>query len=116
MQLMPAIARQYGVQDSYDPHENLRAGATHLRSLLERYDGDLRLSLAAYNAGSGAVKRYRGVPPYRETQNYIRKIHDLLGGNVAGRQTPKRDRLSAAASPAPPRVVYAADGTISLVN
>ena len=116
MQLMPAIARQYGVQDSYDPHENLRAGATHLRSLLERYDGDLRLSLAAYNAGSGAVKRYRGVPPYRETQNYIRKIHDLLGGNVAGRQTPKRDRLSADASSAPPRVVYAADGTISLVN
>lgn len=115
MQLMPEIARQYGVQDPYDPHQNLRAGATHLSSLLERYDGDLRLTLAAYNAGSGAVRRYNGVPPYQETRNYIRKVHEWLGGKSAARRSPNTERVRAAPS-APVRVVYASDGTISLVN
>ena len=115
MQLMPEIARQYGVHDPYDPHQNLRAGATHLSSLLDRYDGDLRLTLAAYNAGSGAVKRYSGVPPYLETRNYIRKVHELLGGKAVVRQPPKRGREGVAAS-APVRIVYGSDGTISLVN
>lgn len=115
MQLMPVIAREYGVHDPYDPHQNLRAGATHLSSLLERYDGDLTLTLAAYNAGSGAVKRYNGVPPYRETRNYIRKIHDLLGGTAGPRRSTKRERETVASS-APVRLVYASDGTISLVN
>lgn len=116
MQLMPEIARQYGVLNAYDPHQNLRGGATHLSSLLERYDGDLTLTLAAYNAGSGAVKRYRGVPPYRETRDYIRRVHDLLEGKVATRRSPKRQRADAVASSAPVRVVYGADGTISIVN
>ncbi len=116
MQLMPDVARKYGVRDAYDPHENLRAGATHLSSLLDRYDGDLTLTLAAYNAGPGAVKRYRGVPPYRETRNYIRKVQDLLGGKATARQSAKVGRGTAVVSSAPVRLVYAADGTISFVN
>lgn len=116
MQLMPELARSYGVSDPYDPHQNLRAGATHLSSLLDRYDGDLTLTLAAYNAGSGAVQRYRGVPPYRETRDYIRRVRSLLEGNGVARRSSKRPRADAVVSAAPVRIVYAADGTISLVN
>ncbi|HUF47013.1 MAG TPA: lytic transglycosylase domain-containing protein [Vicinamibacterales bacterium] len=72
MQLMPATAAQYGVTDPFDPAQNLDAGLRHLRRLLERYDR--RHALAAYNAGEGAVNRYGGVPPYRETQAYVRRI------------------------------------------
>lgn len=115
MQLMPATARQYGVGNPYDPQQNLRGGATHLNDLLERYDGDLTLVLAAYNAGSGAVKRYGGVPPYRETRNYVRKVHDLLDGLGAGQRSAQRPRTTSRPS-RPARIVYAADGTISLVN
>lgn len=72
MQLMPATANQYGVTDPFDPAQNLDAGLKHLRGLLGRYDRSR--ALAAYNAGEGAVSRYGGVPPYRETQQYIRRI------------------------------------------
>jgi soluble lytic murein transglycosylase-like protein len=72
MQLMPATAREYGVTDPFDPAQNLDAGLRHLRGLLGRYDRSR--ALAAYNAGEGAVSRYGGVPPYRETQQYIRRI------------------------------------------
>jgi soluble lytic murein transglycosylase-like protein len=113
MQLMPATARQYGVRNAYDPHQNLRGGATHLSSLLERYDGNLTLTLAAYNAGSTAVQRYDGVPPYPETRDYIRKVRDLLDGRRPARGAASNSR-SVVSSPI--RVIYAADGTISLVN
>ena len=73
-QLMPATARGMGVQNAYDVRENLWAAVRIVRGNLERNDGDLALALACYNAGSGAVRRYGGVPPYRETQNYIRKV------------------------------------------
>ncbi|HEX3032880.1 MAG TPA: lytic transglycosylase domain-containing protein [Bacillota bacterium] len=78
MQLMPATARGLGVADTFDPAQNIEGGAKYLKSLLDRFDNDLSLALAAYNAGPNAVKRYGGVPPYKETQNYVRKIMDNL--------------------------------------
>ncbi len=72
-QLMPATAADTGVTDVFDPADNLRGGADYLRSLLERF-GSLTLALAAYNAGPATVERYNGVPPYRETRQYVRKI------------------------------------------
>lgn len=72
MQIMPALVRQYGLDDPFDPVRNLEAGMRHLRSLLRRFD--IRGALAAYNAGEGAVTRYGGVPPYRETEAYVQRI------------------------------------------
>lgn len=74
MQLMPETARLHSVADAYDPSDNVEGGARHLRMLLDRYQGDLELSLAAYNAGSGAVEKYRGVPPFSETREYVRRV------------------------------------------
>ena len=74
MQLMPATARSLGVKDSLDPADNLDGGTRHLRGLIERYNGDVKRALAAYNAGEGAVARHGGVPPYPETVAYVRKV------------------------------------------
>jgi len=74
MQLMPSTAERYGVKDVFDPAENVSGGTRYLRDLLERYHGNLKNSLAAYNAGEGAVARFGGVPDYRETRNYVRKV------------------------------------------
>ncbi len=81
MQLMPATAKRFGVRASelWEPERNLEAGSKYLRWLLDRFDGDLKLALASYNAGEGSVKRYGGVPPYRETRKYIRRIYQTLG-------------------------------------
>jgi hypothetical protein len=79
MQLMPATARQLKVSNPFNPEENVDAGVRHLKQLLESYGGDVRLSLAAYNAGSGAVMRNRGIPKYSETQNYVKRITNLYG-------------------------------------
>ena len=74
MQLMPATAQGLGVSDPYDPTQSIDAGARYLRGQLDRYHGDVRLALAAYNAGPGAVAQYGGVPPYPETQNYVAAV------------------------------------------
>jgi soluble lytic murein transglycosylase-like protein len=74
MQLMPETARLHNVSDAYDPGENVEGGVRHLRMLLDRYQGDIELSLAAYNAGSGAVERHGGIPPFVETRDYVRRV------------------------------------------
>ena len=74
MQLMPGTAKELGVDDAFDPAQNIDAGARLLRQLLEKYSGRLAEALAAYNAGAGAVAKHNGVPPYRETRGYIRKV------------------------------------------
>jgi soluble lytic murein transglycosylase-like protein len=75
MQLMPETAAEYGVENAYDPEENIRAGTEYLASLIRRYDDNEELALAAYNAGPGAVEKYgRTIPPYRETRSYVARI------------------------------------------
>jgi len=74
MQLIPATARRFGVQDPFEPRQNLHGGMAYLRWLRERFRGNLRLTLAGYNAGEGVVERYGGVPPYPETREYVRRI------------------------------------------
>ncbi|HSS96956.1 MAG TPA: lytic transglycosylase domain-containing protein [Terriglobales bacterium] len=83
MQLMPQTARQLRVRNPFDPEQNVDAGVRHLKQLMENYNGDVKLTLAAYNAGAGAVRRSAGIPHFAETRNYVRRITDLYnnGGN-----------------------------------
>jgi hypothetical protein len=114
MQLMPGTAKQYGVQDAFDPLQNLRAGAVHLRHLLDRFDGDLTLALAAYNAGAGAVTRHGGVPDYAETLEYLRRVKSRLGPSA-----PIRPSQSSSPEESPYRDVQLLrqpDGSVLLVN
>jgi hypothetical protein len=86
MQLMPGTARELGVSDPFDPAQSVRGGARYLRRLLDRFGGRLDLALAAYNAGPGAVEEHGGVPPYRETREYVRKVIRIfkkLGGGAS---------------------------------
>jgi soluble lytic murein transglycosylase-like protein len=78
MQLIPATARRFGVEDVWDPEQNLRGGMAYLRWLLDHFDGDIRLALAGYNAGEQAVRRHQGIPPYDETRNYVKRISRRL--------------------------------------
>jgi hypothetical protein len=77
MQLIPATARRFGVTDAFDPAQNIEGGTQYLAWLLKRYNNDLTLASAAYNAGEGAVDRHGGVPPYRETRNYVQRVAQL---------------------------------------
>ncbi|MFK7989641.1 MAG: lytic transglycosylase domain-containing protein [Sandaracinaceae bacterium] len=90
MQLMPATAARMGVTDVFDPRQNILGGARYLRILANQFNGDLVLTVAAYNAGEGAVLRYRGIPPYAETQGYVRRVlrwyYDFLEAEPTGRQ------------------------------
>lgn len=79
MQLMPGTARRFGCNDAYDTAANIEAGTKYLRFLLQRFNGNISLALAGYNAGEGSVDKYNGVPPYNETQNYVRIITTRYG-------------------------------------
>ena len=74
MQLIPATAKRFGVRDSYKPQQNIRGGTKYLRFLMTRFRGDLKKVIASYNAGEGAVDRYKGIPPYKETQQYVKNV------------------------------------------
>jgi len=80
MQLMPDTADRLDVDDPFDPEENIRGGVREISRLVDRYAGNLQLALAAYNAGEGAVARYRGIPPYKETRSYVSRILTLYTG------------------------------------
>jgi soluble lytic murein transglycosylase-like protein len=110
MQLVPGTARQLGVNNAFDPRQNLDGGVHYLQMLLQRYTGDLDRALAAYNAGPGAVDRARGVPPLRETREYVRKVTDSYF-------RPGSDRPSHA--PGASRSIYqtvAEDGRVVFTN
>lgn len=108
MQLMPSTARSLNVKNPFDPEQNVDAGVRHLKQLLENYGGDVKLTLAAYNAGSGAVARSAGVPHFAETQNYVRKITNLYYGGF--------DFASSGASHDPVTVQRDARGVLYISN
>jgi soluble lytic murein transglycosylase-like protein len=112
MQLMPATAARLGVRDIFDPQQNIEGGVKYMRILLDMFDGDVRLALAGYNAGEGAVLKYgRNVPPYRETQEYVRRIsqrYALMRDPSTARVAPRVSRTQIARLKAaePPPLVY----------
>jgi soluble lytic murein transglycosylase-like protein len=96
MQLMPRTASDMGVEDSFKPDENVRGGSTYLDSLLTRYHDNMALALAAYNAGPAAVDKYRGIPPYRETQAYVARVIHEFNRRVLAREAQVRKAAATA--------------------
>ena len=124
MQLMPSTIWRLSVGDAYDPHENIGAGVRYLRQLLDQFQGDLTLALAAYNAGENAVLRYKGVPPYQETRDYVAKVLSLYQRRQGERITNGAIKVVAQVAaaqplpPPPPPSLYKAEasGTILYSN
>lgn len=95
MQLLPGTARRFKVEDIWDPIDNLKGGMAYLRWLLDLYEGDRNLSLAAYNAGEHSVKRYGGIPPYRETRHYVKRINRIYNQTILARTVSADDTATA---------------------
>jgi soluble lytic murein transglycosylase-like protein len=115
MQLIPSTARRFGVTDVFNPVQNIQGGARYLRYLLDLYSGDYRLALAAYNAGEGAVQKYGGVPPYRETQNYVNQVGKQL--QKAAKAQPKPVETKPVVSDGPHmQEIVEKDGTVRYVS
>ncbi|HEY0004220.1 MAG TPA: lytic transglycosylase domain-containing protein [Pyrinomonadaceae bacterium] len=93
MQLIPMTAKRFNCEDASDPESNVEAGTKYLRWLLKRFDGNVTLALAGYNAGEGSVDKYEGVPPYNETQNYVRIITSRYGKTYHPILTPEEARV-----------------------
>jgi SLT domain-containing protein len=110
MQLMPQTAQQMKLTNPFNPEENIDAGVRHLKDLLDSYGGDVRLSLAAYNAGAGAVARSAGIPHYAETRNYVKRITQLYGGSMGS------NYLFSGASREPVRVQRDVRGVLYISN
>ena len=109
MQLIPSTARQLGVKDAFSPKENIEAGVKYLKYLTDYYKNDLRLALAAYNAGPGAVDKYKWIPPYAETQNYVYQVGKRWG-DAKRRATTQPATAAPAAKPAADKIVEAKPG------
>jgi len=110
MQLMPPTARRMGVSNSFDARQNIFGGTRYLRLMLDTFQGNLSYALAAYNAGPNAVRRHGGIPPYKETRNYVAKIRSWIPRATAATPmsfAPRRDNpIATKLDPAPPRVYY----------
>ena len=107
MQLIPETADRFGVRDIFDPAENVAGGVKYLRHLLDRYDGDPQLTLAAYNAGEAAVERAQGIPPYPETEDYVSRVSRFYA--VSGRSASSEQAEDDASNAIRPRIVVYVD-------
>jgi soluble lytic murein transglycosylase-like protein len=120
MQLIPSTARRFGVGDVFNPVDNIQGGAKYLRYLLDLYNGNYPLALAAYNAGEGAVAKHGGVPPYRETQNYLRLVKNQLDKRPAkpAAVAPAKQEAAPRDPNAPAKIVeiVETDGTVRYVS
>lgn len=116
MQLIPATARRFGVENAFNPVENIQGGAKYLRYLLDLYQGDYPLALAAYNAGEGAVAKYGGVPPYKETRSYVQSVRKQLE-KTSAKPVVKPEPKAAEAVPVSRIVqIVEADGSVRYVS
>jgi len=123
MQLMPATARRFGVVNPFDPIDNIQGGARYLKYLLDLYNGDYRLALAAYNAGEGAVEKYGSVPPFPETRNYLIQVNQQIQKRFAAGPPPAESKPAEPkpvqqqpAGPAPIREVVGPDGAVHYIS